>query len=779
MASLIDPLSLELDKCAPEITRLLGELQETNECAVEKVEAILNMLKDAQLCTRKLLHPRFVGIDMRNRNGVGLDAMSAHQLGCKLLGRAGTGFVISEVEHTSLCAQLPPDGTEREEQVKFNRDITDLAEGMCAELWHIEYTAGGSTHATAFVNALDQCCKTPIEELQDANGNLNKQMLVSKSAGCAEGLSVGWYWWVIDYRFIKMFPTFMTVAQEVKNAPAQLQMREPEVQVLRKIDAEATRQRANVSVDWDMVEKYAARSKPPCLPYIPAMVAFCKLFCGDNMATHLQELDEYVKSCNYGNRQCLGPMYQALHSTKLGGAITEATLFRFAIIKTVLTAPSEYVDKNGSVGNTAFSSSDVAKLGGSTYTKDVVNANVLMQELRLACKAKVDRKELARKNYVRMVGMCDVRIVLHVAGRVLKGRAQFKSLHHICSTCIEQINENVNAEPIPNPYKELAEKWEQEQEKNKCNSAGKAKSKASNTKTPHAVKAVAEVDIYARDELGNLADPSAPLRAAGFVVGEHVKDKLSGETLKIVHISDKEVKLEHEKFKCTQPVVGFENKFCIIEIAVVTPLTGTRKHPRDTIAHQTLVLKGQIAQYFGTIVPALSSQPLQVYYKPKKVVTTRVVAAGELQLYPLTSRIVVHEHGDKTHIATKHPECTIETNLKPPRVATLQSVPMAAQSAQGTAEEYVNPYWFVTTSPTVDGTNMCIRDFSASEALKSAPMKQFNLMKGKLPVMSNTRELKEGEELVLFVEKRKQAHAMPPSDIGDDAAKGGKRPRAA
>ena len=148
-------------------------------------------------------------------------------------------------------------------------------------------------------------------------------------------------------------------------------------------------------------------------------------------------------------------------------------------------------------------------------------------------------------------------------------------------------------------------------------------------------------------------------------------------------------------------------------------------------------------------------------------------------MYPLTSRIVVHEHGDKTHIATKHPECTIETNLKPQRVATLQSVPMAAQSAQGTAEEYVNPYWFVTTSTTVDGTNMCIREFAASEALKSPPMKQFTLMKGKLPVMSNTRELKEGEELVLFVEKRKQAHAVAPSDTDDDAAKGGKRPRAA
>ena len=758
----------QLSAIAPAVTAILDDIQRTSEGTTEKVESLLKLLVEHGLCWIERLTPWKVGIDKDNRNGLGVDPVDAHKLGVRLLCNGALGWSLHALESNALCAQLPPDGPERDAQLAKNKQLIELADGMMANILEtIEYVAGAGNHATTFANAANAQCKTPLVELQSKEGNIDKPTFVSKSRNFAESITVGWHWVVLHWRVPVAFPTLMAEIQESRNATSQVQQPETEPQILKKMEDEAERQRAARPMeepDWHQIQRYASRSNPICAPYVGSMLAFCKTQSGGEFfKRQIHDLDVFIKVCQYGDRRIGGQFWEALGKSTMGGAKHAVSLFRCGLIKAHVSGPIDCMDKHTGV-STVIAPKVIDAMGKDEKCAEVKDANALMQEYHALFKP---CGGLTLKLLTQHTGQADARMVLHVAGIALKGRTVFKSVFHICEEMVAQCNSAAGeGHMVSNPFCARAQEWldAQKSDGDATNAAARAKRSPAPVIAPNALK---------RDNRGNLVDPFAPCRGKGFAVGKHIKHKRSGAICLIIEETDcYNVRAEDGSLH-EVGVISAENEYVLVVITEEVEIEDWAAFsPAKTLHYNIMVFKSDLVKLLQRMYTAVGVEglPLRVFSKPKKVVARDAIPMAQLRLVPFTTKIMVCDANDKSVQNVALPACAIDAPGLAGKRVTLHTSNVTPDAKTG--EVSINPYWYVAVVGDSRDANMkMITSQPIGEVIQRVVPAAFSSMK--VPIMVATADVAAGQELKVFIPKEQMPSPFVVAALPAGGAVGG------
>ena len=300
---------------------------------LKKIENIFTILQDSNLVKVQKIPPKYVCVDDANRNKIGLVVTNAYGVGVMVVGPSGLGFSFHEVESNSICFQLPTDPDLREAQIDNNDKLIKLSNGaMAPNTGQWRYTSVAGSHITVFCNAVDARCIVPEEyraALGDRDGRCDVEGMYKRSPNFKRAVAEGWNWRVVDPRCAARWPRLKELVQETRNCGGQVACKESEVQVAYKAWQEEQRQIGDKGfADWDVIERFAKRSKPDCSNHVPIILEYTKVFSGGSTGKLLKDILDYGHVCGFSDRIIGQQVFNALVKTMLGGGPAEAACFR-------------------------------------------------------------------------------------------------------------------------------------------------------------------------------------------------------------------------------------------------------------------------------------------------------------------------------------------------------------------------------------------------------------------------------------------------------------------
>ena len=113
-------------------------------------------------------------VHKENRNRLMLNYLNVHKKGA---GIYNIGADLKQLS-VAICAELAPHGQTREDQLQANHTMLKKAGGLLAPITgHEMYLSLGCSHTVAFCKLAPFGGPTPIKELQDANGKVDRARL--------------------------------------------------------------------------------------------------------------------------------------------------------------------------------------------------------------------------------------------------------------------------------------------------------------------------------------------------------------------------------------------------------------------------------------------------------------------------------------------------------------------------------------------------------------------------------------------------------------------------
>ena len=795
-AMIVDPV--EQERCIARSNAKLINLTASSENLVEVIEDVIRDGRAHGLVYKLRIHTRFVIPARSNRNNLGLIPNNAHHIGNGCFGVKGSGFSFNEIQNNALCAELQSEG-EIVETVDRYKELVALSDGLLAPIETLQpkFASSGGSHMTAFCNATLAGCRTPFENIADRVGNIDQQRLRTKSPNFASALDEGWEWDVVTAKFNAALPRLMVLAQEAKNAPMQLGTSEGELQMMLKAIEEGNRRQEVGNVDWADVAKAAARSKSPCGPYMVTCVKYARLFGGGKEAPFLKEIDEYIKVCGYGGRSLGGAFLGKLTDLPIGGGDVACVQFRKGVFKYMVS------DTDNVVGGMCAGAKDTDLARLLAHDQEVKAADLMMSKARTVAQ----QFGLARAAEVQMLGVLDVRIVALVWGRKALDRRTFASISDVADTFVTEANKKQKL-AIVSP-------WAEDAKADRLAESLKAKP-AKKQKAAPAAKTILE-----RDAAGNLADPSAPLKERGFSVGADIVCKADSSTWTLksfaatcvevaprsrahvptasgagagAEISEAEAvdaeAVDAEAVGDTAeenaaaevattnivkvPYDEFAAKYKLGVSADIEIVANWREFdPTQMISLQIMRTKGWVADALVKLWDHYCTDPaydhLIVGAKPKRVTTSVAIEVGAITLVPLTYNITVLDEADVKKVV--FPSWNLGALIEDPKRKAF----VLSSAVEIKDKSFVNPWWFVTTTADDRDSNVEIQCRKAGSLVNGiASSVGRDLM---VPTLTNTKVVKKGGALVLYVPKGASAPvaAPTPSDTHAAAAPAQKR----
>jgi hypothetical protein len=242
-----------------------------------------------------------------NRSGLGVNPHEVHRLGGRV---AKIGFKMDELD--LYVIEEASSAEARMEQQAFNKALISGSAGRLAPLKGSEdLNMVGGNHMVHFLRAVEHGCNTPIKELQDADGQLDKQKLFKKGFAKAfrpEGLPAK----VIKQDVEAAVPEIAAFLQKAKNATNSIQSECNELEIMSSI-AEFAESGAEIS---DCVVA-AVSSNPPCSNYANVLGDFVKEYGGGKGAPVVHDIDAFAKK-HAGNLKLGEEFCRAITDMKTG-----------------------------------------------------------------------------------------------------------------------------------------------------------------------------------------------------------------------------------------------------------------------------------------------------------------------------------------------------------------------------------------------------------------------------------------------------------------------------
>ena len=197
------------------------------------------------------------------------------------------------------------------------------------------------------------------DEKYTSHGKLSKEKLQLLDSEYHDAVEHGLWWDVISAEVLGKFPSLPTMLQACYNTGAQLQRKETELQLARRILAL-----------WQQ-KSPCMRTKPACADSLPRMYQFILKFGGGSTATWLMETEEICRSFP---PRTLGPDFWVNVSKDL----KTSTFWRcrHATIQLGYIAPDKLIGAN-----------DVKKLFSASMIPTLQKAETMLESMRSKAKA--------------------------------------------------------------------------------------------------------------------------------------------------------------------------------------------------------------------------------------------------------------------------------------------------------------------------------------------------------------------------------------------------------
>ena len=314
----------------------------------------------------------------------------------------------------SIAFMMSANKTKRQAQIDANQALVDASDGMMAKITGREnlLSAAGS-HFSQFVKAAMDGCRTPIPELQDANGCLCVQHLSKDDEEFGTLCGAGWRWIVFTEMAEVAWPGLPPFVQYAHNAGNALYTVKGELECGMDICFMA-KASGSSGPDYKAIVAEVQKSNPLCGEYLDTVAHMTRLFA-DGGAT-ITLLDAFSK--RWGDSKRLGEEFlgAVCDASFYGGAPYEQ--LRKAMIATNLVS-NKVVDGiakllvKGDVARVAQLSKSISK---PKEAEEAINAsNTILADLI--------KQKAIDENKASDVGFrFSIRLVLHMVG---KGKVSF------------------------------------------------------------------------------------------------------------------------------------------------------------------------------------------------------------------------------------------------------------------------------------------------------------------------------------------------------------------
>ena len=287
-------------------SELVDEVQslidEENIAIITKYGKIKAVLLSHNLVTKIMRKACEMMCHPANRGGLGLNPFNVHRNG-RNIWRVGVD--IGQL-HGAATFQMSPDPSVRKEQVKFNKQLVDVAGGLLAPVNGSENSLTVSCgHWTALVRAIMHGCRTTEKEMADKDDILNRETFVKKDEAFFDLMDKGWSVTEFDWRCEAAWPALPDVAQRALNASNTVPSQSSEMEVAASTAefADMARQKGS-EPDFEACIQAATAGNPPCTPYRSVIRKLVEVFSGGAGSPMVHQTDTFAK--RYAENKRLG-----------------------------------------------------------------------------------------------------------------------------------------------------------------------------------------------------------------------------------------------------------------------------------------------------------------------------------------------------------------------------------------------------------------------------------------------------------------------------------------
>ena len=331
---------------------------------VQHMAKFCQKLKEHNLMYRSRVHCCHVHVHPANRDGVGVHPSEIHTL-LSDIGAAGWDW--------KECRAVAVEVHGNVSVLNFNQNLWQSARGLLSPIEEgtVKFASLSCTH-TNQVLRLFHYGMEHSDEKYTSHGKLSKEKLRLLDSEYHDAVEHGLWWDVISAEVLGKFPSLPTMLQACYNTGAQLQRKETELQLARRILALwQQKSPSGKPVEYDEIKAMCMRTKPACADSLPRMYQFILKFGGGSTATWLMETEEICRSFP---PRTLGPDFWVNVSKDLKSK--PFWRCRHATIQLGYIAPDKFIGAN-----------DVTKLFSASMIPTLQKAETMLETMRSKAKA--------------------------------------------------------------------------------------------------------------------------------------------------------------------------------------------------------------------------------------------------------------------------------------------------------------------------------------------------------------------------------------------------------
>ena len=229
----------------------------------QKLDKILSLLKEHNLCYDIVLKPGELLVHPMNRGGAMVSAHDVHRKGSRIVS---TGVKAALLLPSSLCIEVSRAADVRKDQIAKNQALCIQSENLLGAVQGDErYLTLGNSHWVMFCRALEQGALSPSGERLHLPTELKD--LVSK----------GWQWTVLKPEIEESFPNFPSWAASTLNSINTISKATSELECMLQI-ASMLKQGKTL----EECVKAVKETLPTCADHLEEIGHFVKLYAGGN-----------------------------------------------------------------------------------------------------------------------------------------------------------------------------------------------------------------------------------------------------------------------------------------------------------------------------------------------------------------------------------------------------------------------------------------------------------------------------------------------------------------
>ena len=760
------PLASAVDTAAKKVAfakidEIIASIDGGRGKLVQGCDTILGELAGVSLSYPSYLQPRTVGVHPENRDKYGLNTENVHGLGKDILRMGFSG---------DLCAQAlaieAADGGKAFEVfndtlVKGNVRLAPVEPGS------LKFASLACSHTNAFLRCIAAGCPSD-DKYAAENGRFCVSKIERYDAPLASAVVRGLNWTVLKAEVGERFPTLPKLLQQARNAPGSACRLENEVQVMLSMQQQASAEQALTggNPDYDRIMNAVARTKPPCADDLKELLRFVVVCSGGSDGALLKDLaDFHREGVQSENRSVRGIFFKDVADWNVG----KVFFLKIALVKTQYTCPDTRVVRKECL---YISSSDMAS-AAKTRKSDIASAELVLKRFRELCSGP-EWEKLSAVERVRFLSKLDVTFGRWLMGKNKDLPEKFRGVSHIVEHILKwgQDELKLNIPGLGVFQQELA-----------TQAAKQPTASASTVCTSTASQASAKAaPQHLRLQEMSVVNAETTLRQHKLEIGMAVSNNRN-QVANIVSTRGDVVVYTLLEFRASEPLAEthdceMDAESFVAEFAPHNPAEVVHKGwpqavPSANLDYKMAILRAQTLSALHEASAKLHRElesKFEVMSKPKCVKASASIAKLSLCLVPETAKILAFSSKFKN---------------SPPSDPALQVHfdPIIEKDGRvflqpNTSADFVCPAWHVEkctskASANMQWTTMVVNLYNIVEMFDGAKLpsgKQrkdaAGSVKVTIPVLTNHKDIKKGEHLVIFQEKQKTTEKRTALSLG-------------